>query len=103
DALCGLPAIHRKRPHGIQLVQLAVQHVTAILSGEQRIRVRESQVVERGMVGIAEHEDGNPAAVAVFAKVDPEDRSPRSARCQLWSVAGIGIGVSCRTEEESAE
>src|SRR5262245_65818320 len=100
-----------------------MQRVAAILRGKQLVIVGECKVVERGMILIAEDEDGNrslvpfslPAvaaaiaiivsvsAIAVVAKLGAEDGAPGAARGKLRNLTGRRISVARRREEEGAE
>ena len=83
-------------------IELLVQRVAAILGGEQRAAVRESEIVERAVVPVAEDDDRDHSG-GVVAQVHSEDRAPSAACGQLGLIPRVGVGVARRIEEECLE
>src|SRR5882724_7352200 len=101
EAVWRLRAIGRVRPDRVQSVELAVQRVATIFRRDQRTVVGERQVIERCLGGCPQDKDRNGPAVAIFAQINTENRSPGSALRQSRNRAGKRIRIARGIEEES--
>ena len=79
--LSGCRLVQFVSPNRIELVQLIVQRVAAIFCYEDGVSVvHERDIIERGVVGVAQNDERDVASITACIEIDAEDSTPGAAR-----------------------